>query len=63
MRYFTTNVTLKGAWTGPAALELHSHALAPVADLPVLKVESALHFITDLTLDLGEVVYDYLAEA
>jgi acetoacetate decarboxylase len=63
VRYFTTNVTLKGAWTGPAALELHSHALAPVADLPVLKVESALHFITDLTLDLGEVVYDYLAEA
>jgi acetoacetate decarboxylase len=62
VRYFTTNVTLKGAWTGPASLELHPHALAPVADLPVLKVESALHYITDLTLDLGEVVYDYLDE-
>ncbi|MGH8159676.1 MAG: acetoacetate decarboxylase [Rhodanobacter sp.] len=62
VRYHTTNVSLKGAWTGPASLELHPHALAPVADLPVLKVESALHYIADLTLDLGEVVYDYLAK-
>jgi acetoacetate decarboxylase len=30
-------------------------------DLPVLEVVSAQHFIVDLTLDLGEVVYDYLA--
>ena len=61
VRYFTTEVTLKGAWTGPGSLELHPHALAPVADLPVLKDESALHFIADLTLDVGEVVHDYLA--
>jgi acetoacetate decarboxylase len=61
VRYFTTNVTVKGAWAGPASLELHPHALAPVADLPVLKIESALHFIADLTLDLGTVVFDYLS--
>jgi acetoacetate decarboxylase len=61
VRYFTTEVKLQGAWTAPASLELHPHALAPVADLPVLKIESALHFIADLTLDLGEVVYDYLS--
>ena len=61
VRYYTTQVTLKGAWTAPGSLELHPHALAPVADLPVLEVMSALHFIVDLTLDLGEVVYDYLA--
>lgn len=61
VRYYTTEVTLKGAWSGPGSLELHPHALAPVAQLPVLKVESALHFIADLTLDLGEVVYDYLS--
>ena len=61
VRYYTTQVNLKGAWTAPASLELHSHALAPVAELPVLKIESALHFIADLTLDLGEVVYDYLS--
>jgi len=61
VRYFTTNVTLKGAWTAPGTLELHPHALAPVADLPVLSIVSALHFVADLTLDLGEVVYDYLA--
>ena len=60
VRYYTTRVTLKGAWTAPGSLELHPHALAPVAELPVLKVESALHFVADLTLDLGEVAYDYL---
>jgi acetoacetate decarboxylase len=60
VRYYTTQVTLKGAWSGPGSLELHPHALAPVAELPVLKIESSLHFVADLTLDLGEVVYDYL---
>jgi len=63
VRYYTTDVTLHGAWTGPGSLELHPHALAPVADLPVLKVVSALHFIADLTLDLGTVVHDYLDSA
>lgn len=43
VRYQLENVTLKGAWTGPAALDLRPHALAPVADLPVLEVVSATH--------------------
>lgn len=60
VRYYTTQVKLKGAWTGPGSLELHPHALAPVADLPVLKVLGALHFIADLTLNTGDVVHDYL---
>lgn len=59
VRYHTTDVTLKGAWTGPASLELHPHALAPMADLPVRRVVSALHFVADLTLGLGTVVHDY----
>jgi len=61
VRYHTTEVTVKGAWSGPASIELHPHALAPVADLPVRRVISALHFVSDLTLDLGTVVHDYLA--
>lgn len=63
VRYYTTDVVLKGAWTGPSSLKLEPHALAPVADLPVLKVHSALHYVADLTLALGEVVHDYLAPA
>jgi acetoacetate decarboxylase len=55
------HVDLKGAWSGPAALELYPHALAPLTDLPVLEVISGLHLIADLTLNLGEVVHDYLA--
>ena len=51
---------MKGAWTGPGALELHPHALAPVAELPVLEILSTTHIIADLTLALGKVVHDYL---
>ena len=60
VRYRLGDINLKGAWTGPAALALHPHALAPVNDLPVLEVISAVHLIADLTLNLGEVVHDYL---
>ena len=38
---------------------LEPHALAPVAALPVREVISATHIIADLTLGLGNVVYDY----
>ena len=60
VRYHTTQVKLHGAWTGPCSLELHPHALAPVSELPVLKIVSSLHFVADLTLGLGEVVHDYM---
>ena len=63
VKYHLTDVTLKGAWTSTAALELHHHALADVARLPVLELLSSVHFKADLTLGLGEVVHDYLAAA
>jgi len=63
VRYYVTDVTLKGAWSGPAALQLFQHALCDVARLPVREVVSASHFVTDLTLGLGEVVFDYLKDA
>ena len=61
VRYFLEDVTVKGAWTGPAALELAHHALAPVAALPVLEVLSGTHLLTDMTLGLGSVIHDYLS--
>ena len=61
VRYFCEDVTVRGAWEGPAALELFHHALAPVASLPVLEVISGVHIQTDLTLGLGTVIHDYLA--
>ena len=60
VEYYLEDVTVKGAWTGPAALSLQPHALAPVAELPVLSVVSALHLVADLTLGLGKVAHDYL---
>lgn len=60
VEYQLEDVTLKGAWEGPAALQLFEHALAPVARLPVLQVLGGLHLSTDLTLGLGRVVHDYL---
>jgi len=62
VEYHMKNIKIKEAWTGPAALELHAHSLAPISELPVLEVISAVHFIADLTLSYGEVVYDYLKE-
>ena len=60
VQYFCEDVSVKGAWEGPAALELFHHALAPVAQLPVLEVLSGVHILCDLTLGLGTVVHDYL---
>jgi acetoacetate decarboxylase len=56
-----TEITIKGAWTGPARLHLVPHVNAPVADMPVRRIVSAQHFIADLTLPYGRVIHDYLA--
>ena len=61
VEYYLEDITIKGAWTGPGALSLSHHALAPVAELPVLEVVSTVHILADLTLGLGKVVHDYLA--
>jgi acetoacetate decarboxylase len=61
VEYHLTDIDLKGAWTGPGSLALFSHALAPLAELPVLEIISATHILADLTLGLGMVVHDYLA--
>jgi len=61
VEYQLLDVDLKGAWTGPAALTLFSHALAPLAELPVLEIVSGTHIVADLTLGLGKVVHNYLA--
>ena len=63
VRYEMQDIELKGAWSGPAALDLRPHALAPVADLPVLEIVSAVHICADLTLGLGSVAYDYLSDS
>lgn len=58
VEYYLENVTVKGAWSGPAALHLIPHVMAPVAELPVKKVISATHVMTDLTLPYGKVIFD-----
>jgi acetoacetate decarboxylase len=58
--YELDDIQVKGAWSGPARLQLHAHVNAPVADLPVRKVLGGLHYIADLTLPYGRVLYDYM---
>jgi acetoacetate decarboxylase len=58
--YRLEDIVVKGAWSGPATLDLRPHALAPIAELPVREIISATHIVADLTLGLGKVVYDYL---
>ncbi|RAP35523.1 acetoacetate decarboxylase [Legionella quinlivanii] len=60
VEYELQDVVIKGAWSGPAQLELFHHALAPIALLPVKKVVNAVHILSDLVLPYGKVVYDYL---
>ncbi|MDD5711824.1 MAG: acetoacetate decarboxylase [Smithellaceae bacterium] len=60
VQYNLEDVTVKEAWTGPADLQLFHHALAPVANLPIKRIVSCVHFRSDLTLPYGKVVYDYM---
>ncbi|MDE2061756.1 MAG: acetoacetate decarboxylase [Bradyrhizobium sp.] len=61
VRFFRRDIVVKGAWCAPASLELHPHALSRLDALPVRGVVSGVHILADFTLDLGEVVHDYLA--
>jgi acetoacetate decarboxylase len=63
LRTEITDVTVKGAWTAPARLQLFEHALAPMADFPVRQVVSASHILTDLTLARAKRCHDYLDNA
>src|SRR5829696_813898 len=60
--YNLTEITVKGSWTGPARLHLVPHINAPIADLPVKRILGGQHFIADLTLPYGRILYDYLKE-
>ena len=54
---------VKGSWIGPGRLHLVPHVNAPVADLPVRRMVGAHHFLADLTLPYGRVIYDYNRQA
>lgn len=54
-----TDIVVKGSWRGPGRLHLVPHVNAPVADLPVRRIVEAHHFLADLTLPYGRIVYDY----
>ena len=55
-----TDVVIYEAWSAPGALHFIPHALAPFHMLPIHEIVSAQHIICDLTINTGEVAYDYL---
>ena len=57
--YNLTDITVKGSWLGPGRLHLVPHVNAPVADFPVRRIVGAHHFVADVTLPYGRVLYDY----
>ena len=59
-RAFATPLTSPAFPPGPYRFVDREYLIAPVADLPVLEVLSGAHILTDLTLGLGTVAYDYL---
>lgn len=60
--YYMTDIEVQGYWGGPARLHLVPHVNAPVADLPVREVLEGRHYIADLTLPYGRVLYDFKEE-
>src|SRR5260370_39247584 len=62
VRYYLEDVTVKGAWSGPAALQFFDHAMCDVNRLPVHEVVSASHLVTELTPGPRQVVFDYLTQ-
>jgi acetoacetate decarboxylase len=60
VEYRMEDIELRGVRVSPDGPDLHAHALAPVAELPVLEVLSATH--ADPTLGLGNVIHDYLRQ-
>ena len=61
VRFGYGDVVVKEGYTGPGSLELYRHALVPLAELPVREIVSVTHTVSDATLQIGEVVHDYLA--
>lgn len=46
---YNEDIHIKWAWEGPARLALFPHVNAPVADLPVYKVNKGMDLIGDMT--------------
>jgi acetoacetate decarboxylase len=61
--YNLEDITVKGCWVSPARLQLIPHVNAPVADLPIKRIVGGKHFISDLTLPHGRVLFDYIKDA
>lgn len=60
LRMQITDLTVLGAWSGPARLQLFEHVMAPLSDLPVREIVSASHIVTSLRLPSATLVHDYL---
>jgi acetoacetate decarboxylase len=60
IRAQTTDMEILEAWTGEARLDLRAHVFAPLADLPVRRIVSCAHILTNLTLGQPVCVHDYL---
>ena len=56
------DISIKGSWISPARLQLIPHVNAPVADLPIKKVIGGKHYIGDLTLPHGRVLFDFVKD-
>jgi acetoacetate decarboxylase len=58
--YNLEDITIHGSWISPARLQLIPHVNAPVGDLPVKRIVGGKHFLGNLTLPHGRVLYDYI---
>jgi acetoacetate decarboxylase len=52
----------KALYRGPVTLELNSTVADPLGRIPVLEIISGEQSIEDMTLDCGDVLFDYLTQ-
>jgi acetoacetate decarboxylase len=59
----TLTTVLKELFTGEATLTLNSSPADRLGEIPVLEIVHGEQYVQDLTLDYGDVVFDYLSES
>lgn len=62
VKYKPEILKIHEAWRGPARVHLIPHVNAPMADFPIVETLEAIHFACDMSLPLGEILFDYLLE-
>jgi acetoacetate decarboxylase len=58
-----SDLVVHECWRGWATTEIHPHAQLPICKLPVVEMLEGFYWVCDLTLPMGRILLDYLADS